>query len=217
MLKLLHKILFVGALTLLQAGPVQAAPLVHLEAAPTSPAVGSSFKIDVIGKDFLDLYAFNFTLSYDPTLIRAVSVNEGSLLPSAGSTFFIPGFIDNMAGSVVFTGDSLLGAIVGAGGSGSLATLRFEALAEGVSNLSLSDLLFLDSSFSDIAIATEDLRVVIRGSTEHSVPEPMSAGLLLAGLGAYLVLMERRSTWMAGEKMQRHAVSRRPSRSLFGW
>lgn len=200
MFKLLHKILAVGTLlTAIQAGPGQAAPLVHLQAVPTSPAVGGSFKVDVIGKDFLDLYAFNFTLSYNPTLIRAVSVNEGSLLPSAGSTFFIPGFIDDMAGGVVFTGDALLGAIVGASGSGSLATVRFEAITEGISNLSLSDLLFLDSSFNDIAIATEDLQVAIRGSSEHSVPEPMSPGLLLAGLGAYLVLMERRSTGRGGE------------------
>ena len=193
MLKLLRNILFTGALALLQAGPAQAAPTVRLEAAPTSPLVGSSFGIDVIGEDFLDLYAFNFTLSYDPTLIRAVSVDEGSLLPGAGSTFFIPGLIDDAAGSVAFPGDSLLGAIAGASGSGSLATIRFEALAEGISGLLLSDLLFLDSGFGDIAAAAEDSRVAIRGSGGHVVPEPASSGLLLAGLGAFLALRARRA------------------------
>lgn len=181
------------ALSLLQAGQAQAVPMVHLEAAPANPVVGSSFEIGLIGEDFLDLFAFNFSLSYDPTLIRAVSVDEGTLLPGAGSTFFIPGVIDDIAGIVEFTGDTLLGAIAGASGSGSLATIRFEALTEGVSPLTLTDLLFLDSGFSEIPVVFEDSRVSIRSDGGNPVPEPASLGLILAGLGAYLAIRSRRT------------------------
>ncbi len=72
--------------------------------------------------DVSDLYAFQFDLAFDPTILELQSISEGTFLPGAGSTNFFPGTIDNTGGTATATADSLVGAIPGASGSGTLAT-----------------------------------------------------------------------------------------------
>ena len=183
MIKRLRKvsIFMAAAICLTTSGHALAAPVVQLEWLPASPETGSIFEVKIMGKDFLDLYAYNFTLNYDPALMRALSVDEGALLSSAGATFFIPGSIDDITGSISFTGASLLGITAGAYGDGSLAVMRFEALSQGIAQLILSDLLFLDSALNDIDVASQNQTITI--SSAGFVPEPASLLLLLIGLG----------------------------------
>jgi adhesin HecA-like repeat protein len=53
-------------------------------------------------------------------VLSATGITEGSFLPSGGSTFLIPGMIDNNAGIIAFNADTLLSAISGVSGSGTL-------------------------------------------------------------------------------------------------
>src|SRR5580693_6858462 len=55
----------------------------------TNPNVGDTFEVEVDVTGITDLYAFQFDLTFDPTLLSAVSVTEGAFLPSGGTTFFI--------------------------------------------------------------------------------------------------------------------------------
>ena len=63
---------------------------------------GQKFSLDVDVSNITDLYAFQFDLGFDPGLLSALSVTEGTFLPSGGSTFFLPGTIDNVGGTVTF-------------------------------------------------------------------------------------------------------------------
>lgn len=180
------------AASLLIASPALATPIVRVVPSATMPAVGQAFQVNLFGEDFLDLYAYNVTLNFDPARIRAVSVGEGPLLASAGTTFFIPGDIDNVLGSISFTGNTLIGAIPGVSGSGILITLDFEAIAEGLSPLGLSDMLFLDSSFADLAPTPQDSAVTVVAGGGSPVPEPSTLPLVLLGMGAFAFHRQRR-------------------------
>jgi hypothetical protein len=186
------RLLLALAASSLFANQVLATPVVRISPSTTTPIAGQAFQVNLIGEDFTDLYAYNFTLSFDPARIQAVSVGEGSLLASAGGTFFIPGMIDNIIGSVSFTGNTLIGAIPGADGSGTLAIMGFEAIAEGMSLLSLADLLFLDSGLADLAVTPQESMVTVTAGSGNPVPEPASLLLVLMGIGAYAFLRPRK-------------------------
>lgn len=146
--------------------------------------MGSTFDLPVTITGSSDLYAFQFDVAYNPSLLQLVSINEGAFLPTAGSTFFIPGSIDNVAGNAVFTVDTLLGPGPGAAGSGTLATLDFQAIGLGNGAVSLSNVVLLDSNLNDIAFTANNGLV-------SAVPEPrtlipVACGLLLIGLASPL-------------------------------
>jgi hypothetical protein len=146
--------------------------------------VGSLLDVIVDISSVTDLYAFQFDIGFDPAVLSAIDVTEGPFLPSGGSTFFLPGTIDNIGGSISFTADSLIGAIPGVSGDGTLATLSFQALALGTSPVDLSNVILLDSSFADISYNTA-------GASVNVVPEPGTLILLGSGLLSALALKKR--------------------------
>lgn len=186
------RFLFALAASSLFTSQVLATPIVQVSPATAMATVGQAFQVNLIGEDFIDLYAYNFTLNFDPARIQVVSVDEGLLLASAGTTFFIPGVIDNVVGSISFTGNTLIGAIPGAIGNGTLAMIGFEAIAEGTSPLSLVDLLFLDSGLSDLVTTPQESMVTVIAGSGNPIPEPATLPLMLMGIGTYAFLRQRK-------------------------
>ena len=77
----------------------------------------------------VDIAGVQFDLTFDATLLEAVSVEEGSLLNGTGcATFFSPGSIDNVGGTIT----NVYGAIITAGccvpGPGSFAAVTFRVI-----------------------------------------------------------------------------------------
>jgi hypothetical protein len=79
-------------------------------------------------------------------VLSATGITEGSFLPSGGSTFLIPGMIDNNAGIIAFNADTLLSAISGVSRSGTLIEFDFAALAHGTSTLTIGNEILQDST-----------------------------------------------------------------------
>jgi hypothetical protein len=161
---------------------VLASPI--LSSAPTisSVALGATIAVPIQISDVAGLFAYQFDASYDPAVLQLNSITEGTFLPSAGSTFFVPGYIDNTSGLASFTADTLLGAIAGASGSGTLASLDFTAEAPGLSSLNLSNVVLLNTQFSDIPFVTNSGTVSV-----SSVPTPGTIWLIFAGVPALLL------------------------------
>ena len=149
--------------------------VVSIQPSVSNPGVGETFDLLVDISSVSDLYAFQFDISFNPAILSGTSVTEGAFLPAGGATFFIPGSIDNIGGSISFTADILLTAVSGVSGSGTLADLQFQALTAGTSPVNLSNIILLDSNLSDIPFNTSN------GSVS-SVPEPSTILLLGSGL-----------------------------------
>jgi hypothetical protein len=154
-----------------------AGPTVSLVTAPAPVAVGSTFDVEVLVSDVVDLYSYQFTLTFNPSLFGATAITEGPFLGTAGATFGDPGTISNADGTISFVFSSLIGPVPGASGSGSLAHITFQALGGGTSALTFSDAIFIDSALEDIDVSLVD-------GTLQAVPEPASFLLFGAGLAA---------------------------------
>lgn len=182
--------LFVLGLAL-GAGPAPATT-VSLVADPAAVPVGGSFAVDVHVADVTDLFAFQFDLAFDPAVVQASAVLEGGFLASGGGvTSFIPGSIDNGAGTVSFTANTLLGPAGAASGDGVIVRLLFQALAEGHSELLLGNLVLLDAALADIDATVGSGRVTV--AAPNAVPEPASALLAAFALAALGAKTSRRS------------------------
>ena len=144
----------------------------------------------------LDLYAFQFNIQFQPGLLSATSVTEGGFLSTGGSTIFIPGMIDNSAGFVRFTADTLVGSVLGVNGTGTLATINFSAISPGTSSVTIFSPTLLDSQLLPIfADSVSGSSVSIETA---AVPEPDNQVLILLALGTILVCPLLRAGLTAG-------------------
>jgi general secretion pathway protein D len=173
------------------AGNAQAGPTV-LEVTPSSLTTSSStFSLDIAVTGVSDLYAFQFDLGFDPTILAATSVTEGTFLPGGGATLFIPGAIDNVGGTISSTADTLQGAIPGVSGSGDLAVINFEVLGPGTSTINIFNAQMLDSNLNGLLFTTNNGSVTV--SQVAAAPEPGSVTLLSLGLTGFFLVRRRHS------------------------
>jgi hypothetical protein len=160
---------------------------------PASPtaSVGDIVAVTVNVSNITDLFAFQFDINFNPAVLSAQSITEGAFLPSGGSTLFLPGSIDNIAGTIAFNADTLIGFVPGVSGGGTIATMDFLAIASGLSSLDLANTFFLDSNLANINNVTlESGTVNVTSAT--ATPEPPTVVLMLGGIVALFWLAHRR-------------------------
>jgi hypothetical protein len=181
----------------------KAGPVVSFVPSTSSWQSGSVFNVDVLVAGVTDLYAYQFSVAYDPNVVSISDVAEGTALSSMDTTFFIPGAFDNVTGLLDHAANSLSGAIGGFSGSGVLATLSFVANTPGMSDLLLSDVLLLNSQLGEIAADVGSAAVRVFPAAA-SLPEPSSQFLVGVALAALVRL-----------RLDRRAAQRSSMRSLW--
>jgi uncharacterized repeat protein (TIGR01451 family) len=187
-------------ITFFSAG-LSADPIVSLQPAGTTVPVGRIFDIDVSVSDIQGLFAFQFDIRFDPAILSAQVVREGPFLEQSGlSTAFVPGKIDNTAGVIELTADTLLGGPSGVDGNGVLASVAFLTRSKGSSDVSTLNVVLLDSQLSSISFEQQDALV--------TVAEPNTAVLLL-GVGLMLVVLAYARQYAASQR-EAEACANRP-------
>ena len=178
-------------------GSLAKAQIATLSVDPTSQttSTGSVVTVNVDIASVSNLYGYQFDLTYNPSILQAVSSSEGSFLSKGGSTFFIPGTNDNVGGTVAATADTLLTAVNGVSGSGGLAVFTFDAIGKGTSTLGIQAETLLDSSLNVIADTITSGSVTVNsGAVAAPEIDPSSAiSALTLLLGSLLVLPKRRA------------------------
>ena len=184
-------------LLLVLSSPCHAAVIsVVPHAAEVAP--GESFAVDISIADVSDLYGFQFSLDFSPGTLGVLHADEGAFFSTGGG--FFEGIIDNASGKLDFVANTILGPGPGLSGGGVLATITFNALAAGNGEISVSDLLLLNSDLEDISVDSLDAaEVVVRGAP---VDEPHI--LLLMSLGVLSMRFMKRKT--AGDRRQASGI-----------
>jgi Cohesin domain len=175
-------------------GPGTARASAILSIQDLSASLGDTVTVEVDISDVSDLYAFQFDLIFDPTIMSDSSSTEGPFLPGGGATFFIPGTIDNVNGAVSQTADTLLSAVAGVNGSGALAFFQFSAIGAGYSALAIpiDSVILLDSNLNEIPFDVTNGSLTVQDRAE--APEPAPEFLLGMGLlGCGMALQKRRT------------------------
>jgi general secretion pathway protein D len=164
----------IAALLLSPAGAF--ADAVLSVSSPASVPQGSAFAVDVNVTGAADLFAFQLDLAFDPSVLSASGITEGTFLNGGdpSTTFFIPGTIDNVAGTISLNADSLLSAVSGVNGDGTLLEFDFTALAPGSSALTIQNEILQDSSLAIVNDTVSNGSVTVTASGPVPTPEPSS-------------------------------------------
>jgi hypothetical protein len=119
-----------------------------------------SFPAAINVEGISDLAEFQFDVAFDPTVLRAVTVEEGTFLSDNGGTYWLEPHIDNKAGIITGTACAMT-TKGGVDGSGTLATITFKAVSIGESHIELQNIVLSDSSGEIIPAAPTDASVTV--------------------------------------------------------
>ncbi len=145
-------ILFSGLVLLRSAQAVTT--IISVSPSTITASAGQSFNIDIKITDVFDLYAWEFKLSWNSSLLNLVNVIQGPFLQSKGETYFT--YKQNDTAGYLVADCTLLGMIPGASGSGVLATITFYVESGGECPLGLYDVILLNSFERPISCETVD-------------------------------------------------------------
>jgi hypothetical protein len=141
---------------------------------PSSQTVsnGESFTVNIFVDPGEPVNGVAFALSYDASLIHADSVTEGDLFDGF-TTFFNPGTIDNVAGTITSVYGLTVPATNTVTDSGVFCTISFTSQSSiGTSSLDLNDVCATDVSgecISDIIVNDGSVSVMDNGANNQPV------------------------------------------------
>jgi hypothetical protein len=132
----------------------------------TVDAIGNVFTANVSVSGVFNLYAYEFKLYYNSTVLNGTSVDEGPFLEESGQIpfFYHVAFTDhyNSTYGIIWIDSTLTGKVQGVDGDGVLATIRFNTTAIGNSvPLYLRDVKLSDPEANSIPYVSSDATVTV--------------------------------------------------------
>lgn len=201
------KTLAILSVSLLAGSAALFGDTISISPASQTVLVSQTVTVDVDVDQIPDLYAFQFDLSFDPAVLAATSISEGSLFPPSGS-YFSPGSIDNTAGSISLTYGG--GFSSGVAGPGTLAVVQFTAIGTGTSSIGFScpnPATGVDQCLGDLQLEDSSLNVLnvdaVSGDVDVAalaVPEANTSAITALGLLFILAEFFRRGLTRSGEQ-----------------
>lgn len=122
---------------------------------------GSNFTATLQANGMSDLYAAAMRVKFDPKALKLVGVERGGLMAMDGQQPLFTRNIQEDAGEVAISITRLPGA-GGVSGSGVLATLTFQAVGRGATEITFADLSVRNSQMQPLAAAPPKLAVNIQ-------------------------------------------------------
>lgn len=122
--------------------------VIHLEPQTCWGVMGQNFTVNINISDVIDLYGWEFKLSWNATILDAMQVLEGSFLKNGGNTYFTSK-INNTLGYMIVD-CTLLSNVPGVSGSGVLASTIFYVETFGECPLDLYDTILVNSTEQSI-------------------------------------------------------------------
>jgi hypothetical protein len=116
-------------------------------------AIGETFKIDIMVDSVNNLYASSFSISWDSTIIKFLSVEQGNFLEGE-DTYFTYGKI--YPDSITDISYTRTGMVLGVDGSGKVATLTFTVVDSGECKLDIYWSALISSDDQDIEHEVKD-------------------------------------------------------------
>ena len=158
----------------------------------TQVEVNDTFTLHLRTEDMTDLAGWQADIRFDPTVLKVNSVTEGNLLrQNGGRTYFQRGTIDNTTGRIKGL-SSLRISEGGVDGEGTLLSVRFTALANGKSRVSLRKFQVGSSTGETISARPPEILITVEvpepvfpayDVNEDGVTDAMDAQLVVTALG----------------------------------
>jgi hypothetical protein len=170
------RLIIIGLLTLIVAsvcipevGATAPGTRVRIEPADLIADLNETFVVQVMIEEANNLGAFQFNLTYDPSIVQVTEAALGAFLESTGNSVVAIGpEVNNAEGRVTFWAVSF-GSAAGPSGTGVLATITCVAQGEGSTALGLREVQVLDMAASVQRATAQDGQVMVR-STEAPTP-----------------------------------------------
>jgi hypothetical protein len=136
-------VLFIISVSIYSAHSPPPPATLSVSPSTVTASISQNFGINVNISSVVDLYGWEFKLSWNTTLLDLVSFVEGSFLKAGGDTFFYQRV--NVTTGYIVIGCTLLGLIPGVSGSGTLAKITFYVKNVGECSLDLYDVKLINS------------------------------------------------------------------------
>jgi len=165
----------------------------------TEPSVDEFLIVNITVNDVTDLYLWMFRLGWNKSVLQLNSINEEPFLEKDGGTtsgiMLSPSIPEiNDAGRIEEAACSLVGAVPGVNGSGTIATLNFTCLSIGSTSLEFWEESPLHEPKTDLLNPTgETIPHTALPTTVNVIPEfsGFASLLLLVAISSLVILSKK--------------------------
>jgi len=170
LLLILLTVMFV--ITLMPPSQANPTTTIYVDPPSTIVKIGENFAINVSVADVTDLAVWGFKIYYLNNILTGLTAAEGPFLASGGPTaFYVVDFNNNYneTHGLIRLICTLLGNVSGVSGTGTLATITFNAVAGGNTTLSLPYTVLGDSQANPINHMSNDGSICVIGIIDTAI------------------------------------------------